>query len=306
MAADPLQLVVPGTPGACWRCRYHSIEPWVGCGHGCQYCSARFSALVAGRLQELGTGFENPVPLLPAAELPGRIVDEVRRKGIRAAVLCRYTDILAPAFLQNGLAWEILSALARSPVERIVLTTKGLPDDRILALLREHKSKISYGASARPAEDSAMEPHLPPLADRLSAAALLRRSGVRTTIHLEPLVAGLDDEPVTLRPFLDDLRRRGLFRVVFSYLALSGEVLGRFREKLPPRIFDRILPAYDNSQSTASFPMRPEIKRASVGRIAGALRELGFEFAWCPGQGVSSQERAQYRDVNPCGGSFCA
>ena len=294
MTADPLQLIMPGTPGGCWRCRYPSIEPWAGCGFGCQYCSARFCAPVTARLRELGTGFENPVALFPAPELPGRIADAVRRQGLRAVELCRWTDIMVPATVQNGLAWEILSALARSPVQRIVLTTRGLPDDRILALLREHKAKFSYGAAARPAADFAMEPRLPPLADRLSAAVSLRRAGVRTTVHLDPLVVGVDDEPVKLRPFLDDLRRRGLLRVVFSFMALSDDILGRLRETLPPRLSDRIVPT------------RPEAERESVNRVAGALRELGFEFALCSGNSAPGPARPRYRDAKPCGGSFCA
>jgi DNA repair photolyase len=315
MAAEPLRLVEKGSLGTCWYGRYHTVEPWAGCGHGCQYCYARWRGPVTEKLRELGTAYENPVPLLPAAELPGRIVAEVKKQGVSIVKLCRYTDIMNPAFVQNGLAWEILDALAGSSVQRIIVTTKGLPDDRLLALMRDHKAKFSYNAAARPAADFALEPHLPPLGDRLAAAAVLRRGGVQTTIHLDPLVAGVDDEAVKLRPFLDDLRRRGLLRVMFSYLLLSDPILERLREKLPSRLLDRITAAYDLTKldrylprdaETAYYSTRPELKRASVSRVAGALRELGFEFVLCSLKSAPGPERGHYRDAKPCDGTFYA
>lgn len=315
MPPEPLRLVEKGSLGTCWYGKYHYVEPWAGCSHGCHYCYARWRSPVTGKLQELGTTYDNPVPLFPAGELPGRIADEVRRQDVSIVKLCRYTDILNPAFVQNGLAWEVLSALARSSVRRIIVTTKGLPDDRLLALMRAHKEKFSYNAAARPAADFALEPRLPPLADRLAAAAVLRRAGVQTTIHLDPMVAGIDDEGVALRPFLDDLRRRGLLRVMFSYLLLSGPMLARLREKLPPRLLDRITAAYDldhldrylpRDEETAYYSTRPELKRASVNKVAGALRELGFDFVLCSLKSTPGPERGDYRDAKPCDGTFYA
>jgi len=315
MAAEPLRVVAKGSLGACWYGQYHYVEPWAGCSHGCQYCYARLRTPVIDKLRELDTVYENPRPLLPAAELPGRIAAEVRTQGARIVKLCRYTDIMTPAFVQSGLTYEILSALAKSPVQRIIVTTKGLPDGRLLALMREYKAKFSYNAAVRPAADFALEPHLAPLEDRLAAAAVLRRAGVQTTIHLDPLVAGIDDEAVKLRPFLYDLRRRGLLRVMFSYLLLCDPILERLRDKLPPRLLDRIVAAYDltrldrylpRDEQTAYYSTRPELKRASVNRVAGALRELGFEFALCSLKSTPGPERGQYRDAKPCDGTFYA
>ncbi|MCX5795204.1 MAG: hypothetical protein NTY77_06915 [Elusimicrobia bacterium] len=315
MAAEPLRLVEKGSLGTCWYGKYHYVEPWAGCSHGCAYCYARLRTPVTGKLRELGTVFEDPRPLWPADELPRRIAAEVLSQDVRVVKLCRYTDIMNPAFVRSGLTWEILDALARSPVERIIVTTKGLPDERLLALMREHKAKFSYNAAARPAADSALEPHLPPLADRLAAAAALRSAGVQTTIHLDPLVAGIDDEAAKLRPFLDDLRRRGLLRVMFSYLLLSDPILARLRDQLPPRLLDRIVAAYDltrldrylpRDEETAYYSTRPELKHASVDKVAGALRELGFEFVLCSLKSTPGPERGEYRDAKPCDGTFYA
>lgn len=315
MASGPLRLVEKGSLGTCWYGKYHYVEPWVGCSHGCAYCYARLRTPVTDQLRELDTVYEDPRPLFPEPELPRRIADEVRRQDVRIVKLCRYTDIMNPAFVRSGLAWDVLDALAGSPVQRIIVTTKGLPDERLLALMRGHKAKFSYNAAARPAADSALEPHLPPLADRLAAAADLARAGVQTTIHLDPLVAGIDDEASQLRPFLEGLKRLGLPRVMFSYLLLSDPILGRLRDKLPPGLLDRIVAAYDltrldrylpKDEETAYYSTRPELKRASVDKVAGALRELGFEFVLCSLKSSPGPERGEYRDARPCDGTFYA
>jgi DNA repair photolyase len=315
MAAGSLPLLQKGCLGTCWYGKYHYLEPWVGCGHGCHYCYARFRSPVADRLASDRTPFESPRPLFPPAELLRRIAEDVKDQDVRIIKLCRYTDILSPGYVRDGLAWEVLNVLVRSPVQRIILTTKGQPDGRILALLRNNRARFSYNAALRPPTDAPLEPNLPPLDGRLAAAAELKRSGVLTTIHLDPLIAGLDDDPLVLRPLLERLRRLSLMRVMFSYLLLSDPVLARLRSKLPPRSCDHLAAVYDLSRAdrylagqdeTASYSTKPEIKAASVKRVAGALTELGFEFVLCSLKSAPGDQRRQYSHAHPCDGTFYA
>jgi hypothetical protein len=102
---------------------------------------------------------------------------------------------------------------------------------------------------------------------------------------------------------------------MFSYLLLCDPILERLRGKLPPRLLDRITAAYDlthldrylpRDAETAYYSTRPELKRASVNRVAGVLRELGFEFVLCSLKSAPGPERGQYRDARPCDGTFYA
>lgn len=315
MARETLELFQKGCLGTCWYGKYHYIEPWAGCGHDCHYCYARFRSPVVAKLRQLGTTYDSPKPLFPESELPGRIAEGVRKHGVRIAKLCRYTDILNPAFVRSGLSFAILKTLAASPAQRIILTTKGLPDRRILALIRERRDKFSYNAAVRPSAGLPLEPRLPPWEERLAAAASLKKAGVLTTIHLDPVVAGIDDDPLILRPFLERLRRWGLLRVMFSYLLLCDDIMARLRDKLPRGLAERIVSSYDLARmdeylpgqgETASYSTRPGLKRASVDRFAGTLREMGFEFVLCSLKSTPGRERGELRDAHPCDGTFYA
>jgi DNA repair photolyase len=313
--AARLELCVKGCLGTCWYGKYHYVEPWAGCEHGCLYCYARFRKAVQTSLSELGTSYEKPVPLFPFDELPRRILETVTSMGVKIVKLSRFTDILTPSHVASGLSYEVLSALARSPVERVILTTKGVPDSKITGLIARNPAKFSYNAALRPDQSLALEPNLRSHGERLTAAEAIRRSGVKTTVHLDPMVAGIDDAPEVLLPFLKKLKKKGLNRVMFSYLLLSDEIVALLRERLAPEAVERVLQAYDKEarsqrlprqSDTVYFTTRPEAKRRSTERFADALRSLGFEFVLCSIKSAKGKEREEAKGCPLCDGTFYA
>ena len=267
------------------------------------------------KLSELATAYEKPVALYPDDELPRKILEGVSAQRVRIVKLCRFTDILSPSFVSDGRSLAVLEALVRSPVERVILTTKGVPDERIIGLISRNKDRFSYNAAARPEQGLPLEPGLRTAGERLSAAEKLRRAGVQTTVHLDPVVAGIDDAPEVLEPFLKGLKKKGLRRVMFSYLLLTDEIAGLLREKLPREPSDRLLAAYDvdrraailpRQADTVSFATRPELKRRSVDAIAKLLRGYGFEFVLCSLKSTPGKERREYKDCPVCDGTFYA
>lgn len=312
-----LELFSPGSLGTCWYGRYHYLEPWAGCDHACPYCYARSRGAVHGALADLGTAFEHPKPLLERAELLRRIAQEADSGRIDTVKLCRYTDILTPRFVADGLSFEILEVLARSRVRRLILTTKGVPDARIRRLMVEHKEKFSYNAAARPGapELAGFEAGLAPRGERLQAAAELNRAGVQTTIHMDPFVAGADDRDDALLPFLDDLRRLGLNRVMFSYLLLSEPILAPLTEALAPKALQDLLARYDmqaprqvlpRQEDTVSHSLRNEILKESVEKVATVLTERGFEFVLCSLKSVRGLDARKFPRAMLCDGKFYA
>jgi len=313
--ATKLELVAKGCLGTCWYGKYHYVEPWAGCEHGCLYCYARFRKAVQASLAELGTGYEKPVPLFPYDELPRRILETVTSLGVKIVKLSRFTDILTPAHVASGLSYEVLGALVRSPVERIILTTKGVPDARIVGLMARNPGKFSYNAALRADPGLGLEPGLRSPGERMTAAEAVRRSGVKTTVHLDPVIAGIDDDSAVLVPFLKKLKRKGLMRVMFSYLLLSDEIVALFRERLAPEVVDRVLQAYDKEarsqrlprqSDTVYFTTRPEAKRRSTEGFADALRGLGFDFVLCSLKSAKGKEREEAKGCPVCDGTFYA
>ncbi|HNW43952.1 MAG TPA: hypothetical protein PKI19_05555 [Elusimicrobiales bacterium] len=318
---EKIQLFSPGALGTCWYGKYHYLEPWAGCGHNCPYCYARSRAAVSNTLSGLGTAFNKPVALLPEKELLSEISRQANSGKINILKLCRYTDIFTPQFVSSGLALKILDILSASKVSRVIITTKGLPDRKLLNLMSSRKEKFSYNAAARPSGLRKASPlaefdaALKPLRDRMAAAAELAAAGVQTTIHMDPFVAGIDDETETLETFLDLLRDLKLNRVMFSYLLFSEGIMGTMRAAVAPDALKKIMSDYDFSaghkvlpgqEDSVSQSLRNEIIRASVEKTAGALDRRGFEFVLCSLKSVRGLDATKYKRNMICDGKFYA
>jgi len=318
---ERLQLFSPGSLGTCWYGRYHYLEPWAGCGHACPYCYARTRTAVDNTLAELDTTFPEPELLMPRPQLLEQIEREANSGDIQVVKLCRYTDILTPRAVEDGLSHAILRVLAESKVRRIILTTKGVPDEDCHRLMVEHREKFSYNAAARPSavvEGSPLagfDAGLRPLEERLEAAAALSREGVQTTIHLDPFVAGFDDQDEALLPFLALLKNHGLNRVMFSYLLFSGRIVDTMGEAVPADALEEIMASYDFSgarkvlpgqEDTVSHSLQDSALRESVEKVATALEEQGFDFVLCSLKSVRGLDARKYQRSMICNGSFYA
>ncbi len=319
--SDRIELFSPGSLGTCWYGKYHYLEPWAGCGHACPYCYARTRAAVSNSLASLGTTFEKPALLMERSRLLEEIAREADSGRIDILKLCRYTDILTPEYVADGLSRQILEILANSQVRRIILTTKGLPDGDLMQLMIRHRQKFSYNLAARPSSvlpDSALagfDAGLLPLESRLEAASNLAAEGVQTTVHMDPFVAGIDDEDGALLPFLDRLRRYRLNRVMFSYLLFSNPIMPTMEAAVPAEALREIMACYDFSgahrvlpgqEDTASFSLRNDVIKQSVEKTAGVLEERGFDFVLCSLKSIRGLDVKRFNRSRLCDGRFYA
>lgn len=312
---EQLELFTKGCLGTCWYGKYHYMEPWAGCGHDCPYCYARFRSPVTEKITELGGKFAEPRPLYPEAELLEKISATANSGEISVLKLCRYTDIFTPKFVKNGLALKVLERLAHSKIKRIIITTKGLPDGKLIELIAANPARFSYNAAARPESAVVFERELAPLRARLDAAAEISRAGVLTTIHMDPFVAGFDDEEGPLAAFLALLRERGLNRVMFSYLLLNGEMMAGLKKVLKPALLAAIKAEYGTGETKQYLPrqaethywsIRPEVKKRSVEKTAALLEKLGFEFVLCSLKNTPGLDTTRFKNTKLCDGKFYA
>ena len=314
MADEPFALFAPGALGTCWHGRYHYFEPWVGCDHDCLYCYARFRRVVQDVVG--GGEFAAARPFLPPEDLLTAVRSRLTAGDIRILKLSRYTDFFLPRFLADGLAARVLQALLASPVERIIVTTKGVPDRACLDLMAASPRKVSYNVVAKPEGRLRLEgPAVPPVADRLRAAAWLQERGLQVTVHLDPLLVGVEDGEADLRRFLGDLTAAGLRRVMFSYLLVNPPMIAAFRARLGDAETDRLLEVFDigadrqylpAEAETVYFSVKPSLRRASTERVASLLRDGGFSFVLCSLKN-RGPEAAVDRQVCPlCDGTFYA
>jgi len=318
---EKIELFSPGAIGTCWYGKYHYLEPWAGCGHACPYCYARSRGLVYNSLSEHHTTFGRPVPLMEEKKLLEATEKQANSGEINILKLCRYTDILTPEFVKSGLTHKILSILADSKVKRVIITTKGLPDEKLISLMTGKKEKFSYNAAARPSalvKGSPLEKFdagLTPTPERLKAAARLAAGGVQTTIHLDPFVARYDDADEALLPFLGKLQELKLNRAMFSYLLFSKGIMDSMREAVPVKDLEKIMEDYDfecthkvlaANEDSSSQGLKNEVIKASVEKTAAELDRRGFEFVLCSLKSVRGLDVRKYKRNMICDGKFYA
>ncbi|MCR4820286.1 MAG: hypothetical protein K5838_04080 [Elusimicrobiales bacterium] len=319
--SETIELFSKGPLGTCWYGKYHYMEPWTGCEHSCPYCYARSRKIVLNTLEEKKTQFNRPVPLFPEEELLRRIKEKADSGEIDILKLSRYTDIFTPSFAGNGLSYQVIKTLAESKIRRIIITTKGIPDEQSLQLMEKYKEKFSYNEAVRPsaalnpAPLESLDRGLKKLSDRLDAAARLNAAGVKTTIHLDPMVAGIDDSEEAITAFLDMLRERRLNRVMFSYLLFSSGMMPAMKEAMPAELLKKIMADYDftgtrsvlpGQEDTASQALKNEAIKASAEKMADALNSRGFEFVLCSLKSVKGFNHNKYKKNMICDGTFYA
>lgn len=312
---EVFSLISPGCLGTCWYGNYHYLEPWAGCEHACIYCYACFRSVVNDKLDSLTTDFTKPALLFEEDELLRKIESELKSNQVKTLKLCRYTDILTPEFKKSGTTYKILKTICESDVERIIITTKGCPDDSILGLIREYPQKFSFNVAAKPFSGVTFEPYSTPLNKRLDGAVKAMEAGAKVTIHMDPVVTGFEDTEEVLVPFFEDLKQRGLNRVMFSYLLLSADIINNMRKTIDNETMDKILSQYilddsiqclpSQTETTYFFPS-PEARTRSVSTISGLLNKMGFDFVLCSIKNDPDSIEVSEKTCPSCDGSFYA
>ncbi|HNW35624.1 MAG TPA: hypothetical protein PKM25_11870 [Candidatus Ozemobacteraceae bacterium] len=312
---EKITLFTPGCLGTCWYGKYHYLEPWAGCEHDCDYCYARYRTAVAEKLEELGTSFEKPLPLSEPKKLLEEIRNRLAEGDIKIVKLSRYTDLFTPHHVSGGLSAEILKVLAESPIDRAIITTKGLPDAACIDVMAGSSKKFSYNPVFKPASPVSLEQHLLPIEERLQAAVDLLKRGVRVTVHMDPIVPGLEDDETAVREILGRLRSNGLRRVMFSTLLLTEVMIADLRKRIGSEYVSRILShfAIDSSRQllpkqgeTTYIELKPESKQHIVDLYSRLLLEMGFEFVLCGLKSASKGLRIDRSKCPVCDGTFYA
>ncbi|MBI5948164.1 MAG: radical SAM protein [Chloroflexi bacterium] len=171
-----------------------SLNPYGGCGFGCEYCYARFFAPTPEASDSWGEWVR-------VKENAAALVVEATREPSERLRLCpgdpvymsSVTDPYQPIESRLGLTRGILEALI--PVQpRLVIQTRSPVATRDIDLFQQF-DRIRVNLSV-PTDSEAVrlryEPHAPSIRARLKAAETLTRAGVPVGISISPML-GMDD-----------------------------------------------------------------------------------------------------------------
>jgi len=161
----------------------YTINPYIGCEHGCHYCYARFMKRATGHMEPWGEFIDVKVNAPSLLEL------EIKRKRVGKVWMSGVCDPYQPIEREYELTKKCLEILLRNDWP-ITIQTKSPLVLRDIDLL-ENFEEIEAVFTIATSDDKIrriFEPRAPPIKERIKALDKLRTVGVETCAMIAPIL----------------------------------------------------------------------------------------------------------------------
>lgn len=197
----------------------YSLNPYVGCQHGCLYCYAREYTRyreVADRWGSLVYVKENLLELLER---------EARRLRPGTVGVSTVTDPYQPVESVLRLTRRSMEILLKRGF-KVSVQTKSPLVLRDLDILVANRGSVDVGftiITMDPGVASLLEPGAPPPRERAEALVRISRQGLRTWLFYGPVIPGFNDDPESFAGVLEAVAD-GLSLVLIDKLRITPRV----------------------------------------------------------------------------------
>ncbi|HIT34621.1 MAG TPA: radical SAM mobile pair protein B [Candidatus Faecousia intestinigallinarum] len=211
-------------------CEY-SVNPYVGCTHGCRYCYASFMKRFTGHTEPWGTFLD--VKLWPEIKNP-------RKYAGKELFIGSVTDPYLPQEEIYGRTRALLEQLQGSGV-KLSIATKSDLILRDLDLIKTFPdARVSWSVNTLDENFKQDMDNAVSIARRLAAMEAFHRAGIRTTCFVSPIFPGITDVKAIIQRakalcnliWLENLNLRGSYKAV---------IMDYIKEKYPA-----LLPLYQD------------------------------------------------------------
>lgn len=192
----------------------YSINPYLGCEHGCVYCYARFMGPRSGHHEKWGEFVDIKV------NAPQVLSRELLRSKRGNVLLSSVTDPYQPLERRYELTRRALKHLLDYDYPVSILTKSALVE-RDIDLLRRF-TDCQVGATVVALNDEvrrAFEPFSSPSRERLSALKRVAESGIPTYLFFGPILPEFSEED--LEEILDECTRIGIDHILIDKLNIK-------------------------------------------------------------------------------------
>ena len=201
----------------------YSVNPYVGCTHGCKYCYASFMKRFTGHTEPWGTFLD--VKHWPAIKNP-------RKYAGQRVVIGSVTDGYLPQEEQFENTRKLLEQLKDSGAEILICTKSDLVVRDIDLLKEMGKVTVSWSINTLDEDFKNDMDNAVSIERRLAAMKVFHDVGVRTTCFVSPIFPGITDVKAIIDRakgqcnliWLENLNLRGSYKAV---------ILDYIREKYP-------------------------------------------------------------------------
>lgn len=216
----------------------YSVNPYVGCEHGCAYCYGRFMKRVTQHTEEWGEFVDVKVnaPLVLSRELAGA------SKGV--VLVSSVTDPYQPLERERRLTREILLRLREHGFPTSILTKSSLVTRDIDILSQMPGCEVGLTITTLDERvRRGFEPRASPSPDRIAALKELSDAKIPTYAFIGPMLPYLTEE--TLGPLIKELRSVGVGYVLVDRLNIKHGNWASIRATLQ-RFFPELVSKYES------------------------------------------------------------
>lgn len=264
-----------------------SINPYLGCEHGCVYCYARPSHSYL----DLSPGLDFETQIFYKPNAADRLLQEWQKPGydVQPITIGANTDPYQPAEKKLQITRRLLSLFLRHE-HPVNLITKGGLMSRDLDLLGElaKRNLVSVAVSVPTMNDSlkrVLEPRVPAASVRFRLIEELAAAGVPVSVLLAPIIPALNDTEI--ETILGRAAAAGARRASWILLRLPHEMKQIFSDWLDTHYPDRaghVLSLLRQASGGREYDARFGVRQRGTGpyaamierRFTTASRRLGL------------------------------
>ncbi|MEM3703885.1 MAG: radical SAM protein, partial [Candidatus Bathyarchaeia archaeon] len=161
----------------------YTVNPYVGCGHSCTYCYARFMKRFTRHKEKWGDFVDVKIN---AATLLQREIKRKKRGRVWISGIC---DPYQPIESKYGITRSCLEILLRKNWP-VTVQTKSTLILRDIELLKNNKD-VEVTLTITTADEKIrqiFEPRAPPIEERIKALEKLHSAGIKTCVMIAPLL----------------------------------------------------------------------------------------------------------------------
>lgn len=276
-----------------------SINPYLGCEHGCVYCYARPSHSYL----DLSPGLDFETQIFYKPNASARLLEAWEKPGYRCKPITigANTDPYQPAEKSLGLTRELLSIFLkhRHPVNIITKGTLVCRDlDLLSALASAGLCSVAISLpTLNPSLKRIMEPRVPSASARLKTIERLNLCGIPTSVLVAPVIPAIND--IEIERVLESAAAAGAKQARYIFLRLPHELKELFSEWLAthfPERAARVVSLIRQASGGRDYDNRFGLRQTGRGPYAAMLASR-FETA-CRRQGIDADPRSSELDCS--------
>jgi DNA repair photolyase len=259
-----------------------TFNPYTGCDHGCTYCYAssyipRFSQCRPKKnlIQRLSS---------EAAKLTGEIVS-----------ISNSSDPYPRLEAKMTLMRSCLEILSEHNCKVQIITKSSLVV-RDIDLLEKIPSMVSLTITTDDDETARiLEPHAPPVSERLKAVEKLVQKGLPIAVRIDPIIPFVNDH---FEKLVENLAALGVKHITSSTYKVRQDDWKRFNAAMPEAAAKLRSLYFESGERMAGYIYLPrDLREGLMLRVAVSAKKNGIKFGTC-------REGLSRLNTNVCDGSW--